>query len=187
MRKEIELESFAGFSEKLDNLDEYSRSKIIELIWCIRKGKLSITACTFDFDAFLNMLTGPYKEIIMERVDRDADGWAIDLESLDDDRMGKYYEYFKNSNKVAIGYNLNLEEEVFEVKEYFGTDQYIRASKSGDEVQIAKAREEIVSIDKWPGPKGLIDICKTKKLQMAVSTKRDKDQWYMRIRDIGII
>lgn len=187
MRKNINLDHFKGFSEKLDALDEYTKSNIIELIWCIRKGKLSITACTYDFESFLNMLHGHHMDHIEQHVNPKADGWAVDLESLDDLNMGKYYEWYKNRDIVATGFNLT-EDGIFEVKNYYQREEYVRATLiEGEYLKIDTGIEEMVSSNDWPGPKELIDICKEQKLWMGFSSKKEKDQWYMRIRDIGIL
>jgi len=186
IRNLMDVGPFHGFSEKLDSLNNFAKSNIVELIWCIRNGDLSVTVCTFNFDAFESMLDGPHKDIILERVNRGANGWAVDLEYLDNPNMGKYYEYFLNADKVATGYNLNSEG-IYEVKEYYQSDEYLRASKKGEEVQMDKQIESQILEKEWPGPVELINICNERKLWKGFSCKKDKDQWYMRIRDIGIL
>ena len=180
----MNFSEFKGYSTDFDNIDDEIRSNLSGIIFANRATDLTVVVGTCDkttFNKICKNISLPDEVFLYPSVK-----WAVDLESLNSDKIRLYCSLHRSSDVRLYGYYINSDGKILEKKIYkvgLPGELLIHRYDSADNL-ISIEHEKECTETEWTGPTSLLDHVKNSKdYECNFMKKVEKNQTYLVIHN----
>jgi len=178
----LNIDALTGYSAALDAMSEGQRAALLEIVFCCRRGELSVTAVFNDVEK-LHEVAGFVPDEITSAVTR---RYGVDLESLSHGQRVRFYIDGDEPETVLLGFTYSAVGALEEWKRYQRDPDckqrlLIDRFDAADETKSIGEVERAGGPDLWKGPLELPEKAKQAGFQVIYLAKDAKDQCYLRL------
>ena len=167
---------------QLRHLPDSVKSTVIELVFSYRNGVETICIVVSSLESLLHLVNN----LPLDFFEKTYYRYAVDLESINSNKSRVYRD---SDDCVLIGHYIDQNGNVLETKKYITNtankqELLIDRYDSNKNLIDSGEKEIVTSYDSWKGSNLVTLLAKQNNLHTIYLKKVDKDQCYVRVRDI---